>query len=203
MGTIKEVSTEQLDGLLKGLLILTRAVDHILETSVVEFAAEEPLSASKVQVIRALGYRSAQTSTWIAHFLGVSKPAVSQIIDAMERSELVQRKTAAKDRREVLISLSRRGRATFHNIRKTQRHLLRAAVRIADADIDRWTKILTELCTGITNADSTFQSHCLQCGAHADTSCVLVGGDADCPVLSPAGDENGGKRRVRVRKRPR
>jgi DNA-binding MarR family transcriptional regulator len=110
MAKTKKLSTRDADRLLKTLLVLSRTVDHILETRAVDQAANEPLSPSKVQVLRLLGEQGTQTASQVARFLGVSKPAVTQIIDSMVDGTLVTRSTAAHDRREVGLKLSARGR---------------------------------------------------------------------------------------------
>ncbi|MHC4067107.1 MAG: MarR family winged helix-turn-helix transcriptional regulator [Planctomycetota bacterium] len=94
------IDVKTIDGLIKSLLVLARTVNHVLETRAVESAVGEQLSPSKVQILRLLGERGRQNSSRVAYFLGVSKPAVSQIIDAMSRDGLVSRETALHDRRE-------------------------------------------------------------------------------------------------------
>ena len=172
------------DGFLKAMLVLCRTVDHVLEQQAVEVAVHERLSASKIQILRLLGQRGGQTATQVARFLGVSKPAVSQIIDTMVRSKVVVRRPAKDDRREVHLELTKKGRQTFHTVRRQQRHYVRAALRqLPRANSDRWMDILREMSGALARADSSFKHHCLQCGAHADDSCVLAGGNAQCSYL--------------------
>ena len=91
-------STSSVDQMAKAMLVLARTIDYVLESRAVEVATDKPLSNSKVQVLRLLAQRAGQTSSQVARYLGVSKPAVSQIIDAMVRSKLVTRKTSRDDR---------------------------------------------------------------------------------------------------------
>ena len=88
------------------------------------------------------------------------------------------------DRREVVLGLTKRGRQAFQAIRRDQRHLLRGAIRAAGGgDVEEWFTVLRKVAGSLARADRTFTHFCLQCGAHADGSCVLVGGDADCLFL--------------------
>lgn len=172
------------DGVLKATLVFSRAVSHVLETCAVEAAVTHRLSSSKVQVLRLLGQRGAQRSTQVARFLGVSKPAVTQIIDTMVDSRLVVRRTAKSDRRMVRLELTKKGREAFRAMQQQQRHYVRVALRQLPAvDPDRWSATLSEMSAMLANADDCFKHHCLQCGAHADSTCVLTGGDAKCLFL--------------------
>lgn len=187
MASKVKLPADQADGLLKAMFVLARTVDHVLETRAVEAAIHEPMSASKVQVIRLIGQRGTQTSSQVARFLGVTKPAVSQIVDSMVGSKLLVRRPAKHDRREVGLELTKQGRNQFQAIRNEQRHLARAAIRLAEnAKPDKWIDLLQGIAGSLARADRTFDQFCLQCGAHADGNCVLVGGDATCLFMQHA-----------------
>lgn len=184
MASKRALSEKTVDGLLKSMLVLARTVEYILEDRAVETAVDGPLSASKVQVLRLLGRRGGQTSTQVAHFLGVSKPAVSQIIDSMVASKLVARKSVKHDRRQVVLQLAERGKAQFRAVRRTQRQLVRGAFRASgNGEADSLADTLETLTKALVASDRAYEKYCLQCGAHADGSCVLVDGDAECVFL--------------------
>lgn len=180
---------DTVDELLKAMLILSRAVDYVIETRAVKEAAKEHLSSSKVQILRLLGLRGGQTCVGVARILGVTKPAVSQIIDSMVRAKLVVRQTSVNDRREVDLRLSKKGRNLFHAIRRQQRHYVRLVLRQlqdtrtavrARNRVDRRAEALDEISSALAQADQAFKDFCLQCGAHGDGTCVLVDGRARC-----------------------
>ncbi len=180
----KPVSTKTVDGMLKALLVLARAVDRVLEAGAVQTSIKGSLSSSKAQIIRLLSEHGRQTSSQVARFLGVSKPAVTQIVDAMVGSKLVVRRAAKEDRREVGLELTPRGKTVFQTLRRQQRHLLRAAIRDQrEKSLIEWIDILQNVAGGLAQSDEAFRAFCLQCGAHGDRKCVLVGGDADCTFL--------------------
>ncbi len=180
----KPETAKPVDGLLKALLVLSRTVDHVLETRAVEGAVKQRFSASKVQILRLLGERGVQTSTQVARFLGVTKPAVTQMMDSMMRARLVTRRIAKADRREVNLQLSKKGQEVHQAVRRTQRHHLRNALKQTRRhDADQWVETLHELIGALAQADPTFKQFCAQCVAHEDENCVLVGGDADCAYL--------------------
>lgn len=178
-------STSSVDQMAKAMLVLARTIDYVLETRAVDVATDKPLSNSKVQVLRLLAQRAGQTSSQVARYLGVSKPAVSQIIDAMVRSKLVTRKTSKNDRREVNLSLTDKGKNINKRVRQQQRQYIRTAMRdINGAMTSRWINTLGDIAIALGKADQAFQDHCMQCGGHEDGTCVLVDDDAKCHFLA-------------------
>lgn len=190
------MTDKTVDGLLKAMLMFSRTINHSLETHAVATVAAKPLSNSKVQVLRLLSQQGKQTSTQVARFLGVTKPAVSQIIDSMVHSRLVTRRQALVDRREVELELTKTGKAQFVAIRRTQRRLLRRMLRgVRTRAVVERTDLLSDLVVSLVQADTAFEDYCLQCGAHDDDRCVLIGGDANCLFLQHAGETDKGRNR--------
>lgn len=184
MATKTSASMKTVDELLKAMLVLSRSVDQVLGIRAVQAASKTRLSSSKVQVLRLLGRRGSQTSTQTARFLGVSKPAVSQIIDAMVRSKQVTRQTGKTDRREVNLQITERGRTLLNAVQHQQRHYVRNAVRLAGAaGTKKWVEMMEAISNGLAKADQAYEEFCLQCGAYGDGSCVLEGGKSDCLFL--------------------
>ena len=173
------------DALLKAMLVFSRTVDQVLEMRAVEAAAKTTLSSSKVQILRLLGQRGGQTSTQVARYLSVSKPAVTQIVDALVRSKLVVRKTAKEDRREVILTLTKKGRDLFQSIRQFQRQYIRLTLKDAfNGNVEQWVASLYHVSESLAKADQSYKHFCAQCGAHEDGNCVLIGGDSSCPFLA-------------------
>jgi DNA-binding MarR family transcriptional regulator len=197
MAAKKRLDIKQTDGLLKAMLVFSRTVDQVLETRAIE-AAAEPLSKSKVQILRLLDQRGGQTATQIARFLGVSKPAVTQIVDALvQRNGLVVRARSKRDRRGVEVKLTAKGRRVIQKVRAEQRHLVRSTMRRSSRIVtDRWIALLEEIAGTLARADQAFQAFCLQCSAHTDGTCVLGGGDADCLFLKHQGAAASGRKRA-------
>lgn len=181
-------AVKKVDDILKAMLVFARTVDNVLEQRAVEHGVGEVLSASKVQILRLLGQRGAQTASQVSRYLGVSKPAVTQLIDVMVASRVVSRKTATEDRREIRLQLTKKGRESFQAIRRSQRHYVRNSLRnVSGARADAWIKSIHEVSESLARADDAFEHFCAQCGAHEDGTCVLVGGDATCLFLKYTG----------------
>lgn len=184
MASKRLLDTDTVDGLLKAMLVFSRTIDYVLESRAIQGAHSKHLSSSKVQILRLLGQRGQQTPTRVARFLGVSRPAVTQLIDSMERSRLVARRTATGDRREANLTLTKQGTETFRTLRRQQRHCIRQSLRLQPTgEAKRWIRVLEGLTVSLAGAEQTFEEYCLQCGAYEDGNCVLIGGDSDCLFL--------------------
>ena len=106
----KTLPLRDVDAVLKAMLVLSRTVDHVLENCAVEGCGQrEVLVVQGPNPASVGGSGGSQTATQVARFLGVSKPAVSQIINTMVRARLVVRRPAKEDRREVGLELTKKG----------------------------------------------------------------------------------------------
>jgi DNA-binding MarR family transcriptional regulator len=142
------------------------------------------MGRSNVQVLRLLAHRGGHTASQVARFLGVSKPRVSQMIDAMARDGMVVRRRTEGDQREVWLELTKQGRLRARAVQRAQRHRLHMALRLVrQSGVARWADTLHEIAGALGRADRVCEEFCLQCGAHADATCVLTGGDAKCLYL--------------------
>lgn len=184
MASKRLLDSDTVDGLLKAMLVFSRTIDYVLESRAVQGAHSKHLSSSKVQILRLLGQRGQQTPTRVARFLGVSRPAVTQLIDSMERSRLVARRTATGDRREANLTLTKQGAESFRTLRRQQRQCIRQSLRLQSAgEAKRWIGVLEALTVSLVGAEKAFEEYCLQCGAYEDGKCVLSDGDGDCLFL--------------------
>jgi len=163
--------------------VLARAVDEVLETQAVLAVGNGPIPESWVWLSMFLAHRGRQTATRAARFLGVSKPAVTQIVDAMIQARLISRRAGKRDRREVELQLTPAGRRLSNSIRKKQLQIVRVAMEVSKSRQARaWAKTFREAARALVSADEAFDGFCLQCGAYADDMCVLQGGGATCPL---------------------
>lgn len=201
---MKRSADQDVEGLLKSLMVLSRSVDEALEGVAVRAAAKRPLSATKARAIRFLGYQDGQTATRLARLLGVSKPAITQLIAALVKGRLVARAQDRDDRREISLQLTPRGRALFHAIRREQLQLLRAAVNLAPhSRVRQWTRTLEAAARALAQSERMFLHFCMQCPAHSDGRCVLSGGEGAerCPFQHDGGIRRPSAAKSRPRRR--
>jgi DNA-binding MarR family transcriptional regulator len=74
------------------------------------------ISHAQVGLLFMLSYHQKLQSKQVAHYLGVSKSAVSQLIDPLLDKQLIKREPDPQDRRIVCLSLSNKGRAVVKNL---------------------------------------------------------------------------------------
>jgi len=189
------ISSADVDSLLKALLVLTRTADHVLGERAIARGGGGVLSPSKVLILRFLQFQGPQTLSAVAHMLGVTKPAVTQIVDVMERETLLTRSKGGRDRREVALRPTPRGRRVVHAIEQVQRELVRTAIRESPLrESKRCTTLFNETASALAQAGAVLESFCAQCGAHRDGRCVLDGGESCCLFLKYARVKRGARR---------
>jgi DNA-binding MarR family transcriptional regulator len=194
----RQQSAADTEALLEALLAAARTIDNVLTRRAPE-AVGERLTRSKSQVLLLLGARVNPTSSQLAYYLGVTKPAVTQIISSLVDSGLVKRETSSRDRRGFRIRLTPKGARLRKKLVAEQRHLVLSAFsRSRGRHRAVWTEALREIARAIAQADSAFSRFCHDCGAHEDGSCVLTGGRATCRFLK-AQKEMWAKRRTRTK----
>ena len=176
---------ETIDGFIKAVSVLARSADHVLETRSVKGAVKEsPFRVQSSDYATSQSQRGSQTSTQIARYLGVTKPAVSQIVDAMVNRKLIARKPAKHDRREIGLVLTESGKRMMTAVRKHQRQTVRVALRGTGANtIKQWIKTSELIAATVASADKAYEEFCAQCGAHENGTCIIPGGKSNCVFL--------------------
>jgi DNA-binding MarR family transcriptional regulator len=89
-------------------------------------------------------------ATRLASSLGISAPAMTQLTDRLVRKHLIERRSAARDRRTVIIELTTQGRHVVDRFRKRRSEVFGEALsRLEDPDreevIDALSKIVVVL----------------------------------------------------------
>ena len=84
-----------------------------VEKSPRDFGSGDKLFPSEIHVIEAIGNHPGVNMTELAAELGVSKPAVTQIVGKVARKKLLRRYKSAHNRKEVLVRLTEKGEVAF------------------------------------------------------------------------------------------
>jgi len=96
--------------------------------------SELDLTMVQAQVLRLLHARSLSTGELAAE-LGISAPAVTQLTDRLIRKRLIERRSAAADRRSVLVVLTSKGKRAIDRFREKRGDIFRLALdRLAEGD---------------------------------------------------------------------
>jgi DNA-binding MarR family transcriptional regulator len=94
------------------------------------------LSRTEVGLLGALD-AGPRRITELAESQVLAQPTVTQLVDRLQRRDLVTRERSAEDGRVVLVSLSAQGRAQLDAVRAQYRALLRTHIAdLPDADVD-------------------------------------------------------------------
>ena len=92
------------------------------------------LTVPQFRTLALLSRSQGASLSMVAEFLGLSLPAASRLVDGLVKKGLVTRQIPAGNRRQVALSVSARGRATWEAARQaTQRRLAAIIAPLAAA----------------------------------------------------------------------
>ena len=95
--------------------------------------------------------REPQTVSAVATFLGLSRPAASQMIDKLVRGKLLNRVESSTDRRERHIVLSVKGRSLVERIAQARAARFEASLAVLPAPVAaRLSSVLQEVVVSLT-----------------------------------------------------
>ncbi len=89
-----------------------------LEKSSRDFGTGDKLFPSEIHVLEAIGKHPGINMSDLASALGISKPAVTQIIAKVTKKDLVERYNGEGNRKEVLLRLTKNGLIAFNGHRE-------------------------------------------------------------------------------------
>jgi DNA-binding MarR family transcriptional regulator len=116
--------------------------------------AEIDLTLLQAQVLRALR-RGPLLTGQLASELRISAPALTQLTDRLVRKGLIERQTAADDRRCVLIALSAKGRRLVDQFRAQRSDIFNGALAyLSDAEQAQVVKGLSKVIEALERYES-------------------------------------------------
>ncbi len=83
-------------------------------------ALELDLTYSQAQVLFHLARNPNSPMTDVARTFGITLPAVTQVVDRLESKRFVERTSSARDRRQVLLTLTKAGQALVRDLEAAQ-----------------------------------------------------------------------------------
>lgn len=86
---------------------------EMIEKGAHDFGSGDLLSRSEIHTIMAIGRQTGINITNLAEFQGISKSAISQMIRKLSEKNLVQKYRDPHNDKEVLLSLTNRGRIAY------------------------------------------------------------------------------------------
>jgi DNA-binding MarR family transcriptional regulator len=122
----KGLPAESSERVVDEVLTATRALIALTTQSLGELAAD--LSAAQYRALVVLASRGAQRMVDLAHVLGVEPSSLGRMCDRLERKGFIDRRRDVRDRRSVVVSLSREGRQVVDEATVARRAVIRAAL---------------------------------------------------------------------------
>lgn len=113
-------------------------------------AAQPHLTIAQFRVLGRLSH-APQTNKQLADWIGISTPSMFRTVEVLEKNGLVNRHSAKRDRREVLVSLTVKGKNKFAGFRKTTKRMLVEKLSALSA------KDRKELCVGLSHLRGVFE----------------------------------------------
>ena len=93
--------------------VLTKAGS--IHSAPIDFGTSVPLYKAEIHTIRAIGENPGSNVTKLAEHMGVTKGALSQIINKLVRKKLVRKTHAHDNAKEILLELTDLGWTGFHD----------------------------------------------------------------------------------------
>ncbi|MBI4606702.1 MAG: MarR family transcriptional regulator [Planctomycetes bacterium] len=160
-------------GFLQALMLLSRAAQIVLQDGVLDGLRGPPLAPSKASILRVLGRRVRQSVNDLASFLGQTKAAASQHVDALARSGLVRKQADLEDRRLVWVLLTPRGKRLLEDLEARQRAALHRALQGIPAKArGQLSRGMRGLAFALLDRAAPETTSCLQCCAFDSAGCV-------------------------------
>ncbi|MDX6694713.1 MAG: hypothetical protein QOF02_2316 [Blastocatellia bacterium] len=117
--------------------------------------AELDLTVSQAQVLRALKLNGCLPTGQLAAELKISAPAITQLTDRLIRKNLIERQTAAADRRTVLVALSGKGKRLMEQMRKRRCEIFnRALLQLDESEREKVTAALEKVIGALAQYES-------------------------------------------------
>lgn len=107
------------ESLISAVLLASRALVAIAARSL--SAAPEDVTLAQYRVLVVLAARGPQTPGGLAAELGAAPSSVTRLCDRLERKDLIERRTAAENRRQVILTILPAGRAVVDAVTTARR----------------------------------------------------------------------------------
>jgi DNA-binding MarR family transcriptional regulator len=119
------------------------------EKAPMDFGVEEMLFPSEIHTIEAIGKNKWINVTQLSETLGITKGAVSQMVNKLVQKQLVKRVKNPRSEKEIFLELTPKGYAAFEGHEKFHREMyldfLKYADDISHKDLNKFKDIFTKI----------------------------------------------------------
>ena len=114
-----------------------------------DFGVEEMLYPAEIHTIEAIGNNSRINVSLLAELLGITKGAVSQMINKLVRKQFVNKKKPVRGGKEIFLELTPKGKKAFKGHEKFHRDMvldfLKYTQNISHRDFKKFRNIFTKM----------------------------------------------------------
>lgn len=97
-----------------------------------QYGTEDVLYPAEVHMIAAIGSHGEITTTALSQFLGITKGAVSQTTNKLQKKQLIEKQVSSEKKTEIRIQLTEKGKIVFEYHRNMHRSAEEKIRRIMD-----------------------------------------------------------------------
>lgn len=120
-----------------------------LEKSPWDFGTGEKLFPSEIHVVEAIGMHPGINMKDLGSVMGISKPAVTQIIGKVTKKDLVERYNSRGNLKEVLLKLTSKGQVAFRGHRefhaRVDTNIIHRFKKLATSEYDFLSQLFNDM----------------------------------------------------------
>jgi len=162
--------------------IFSSAIEEILGSRYLDEVCEHSLTLAQFNLLKLIALNGHHQVGEVAHFLGVSSPAVSKNIDKLERLGLVIRSTSEGDRRATLLAASDEGYGLVRRYEMLKAERLAPVLeRFGDERVDQLSTLLEQFAVSLLQHERPGRGYCLRCAVYIDEDCPVGSIRGGCP----------------------
>lgn len=105
-----------------------RVIKHALHSQLSKVLQDSPVSRAQLELLFVINREQPVSFKRLAETLSLTSGAISQLVEGLETSGLIERKTDSKDRRVQDLSLSKKGQAMFSSIESCHHEMIAEAL---------------------------------------------------------------------------
>jgi DNA-binding MarR family transcriptional regulator len=122
-----------------------RKIDYIIRKKGREIITEENITAPQFQALQILINNEEMTIGELSQKIALACSTITDLIDRMEKAELVLRRKSSKDKRVVIVEVLPRGHEILEKVLKKRRTYLRG--KMADYQLEEMELLRGQLAT--------------------------------------------------------
>jgi DNA-binding MarR family transcriptional regulator len=168
-------------GLLRQTHIFASTVREVLELKLLREVSEAPLSVSQLHLLKLMVRDGPHQVTDVAHFLGVSAPAVTKNVDKLEALGLLLRERSSGDRRATLLSASAKGQRLVEEYEQRKAERIAPVMdRFQPEELRQLTRLMERFAITLLERELPEAGFCARCCGYAELGCPVDWLLGDC-----------------------